>query len=81
MTAPTTRGAPEGPPTGPGPDRLDMVEAAIWYQAKRLVSTDPIVRATAMEVITLAIRAYAEEMAGPIVARRRGILREHLTER
>lgn len=74
MTAPTTRGAPDGPPAGP-PQRIGEVEAAIWRQAQHLNSDDPITRASAMEVVLLAVKLYAQEMAGPIVARRRNVLR------
>jgi len=43
----------------------------LWYQARNLNSADPITRRTAMDAARVAIEAYAESRAGPIVARRR----------
>lgn len=55
---------------------LEHLEALIWSQVRNLNNPDPLIARTAMEAIRGAISAYAEHAAGPIVAARRGVLKE-----
>lgn len=50
---------------------LSDVEAVLWSQARNLGHRDDLVRKTAMDACLVAVRAYSEDQAGPIVAARR----------